>query len=504
MKKIIYRILAILVPVSMLLASCTEEMSDVRLDPKLATSKTQNITSSSATVVGFVVAQGSGFAERGVCYNTAANPTTANSKVVFSDMSNVSATFAVTLSGLNYATTYYARAYALTENGTIYGEEITFTTLPVVPTVTTGVFKATSGTTASGGGEVTNDGGATVTARGVCYSTKPNPTVADSKTTDGTGKGAFTSSLADLKGLTTYYVRAYATNSAGTAYGSEVSFTTPQAIVTLWVAGDFQGWNPGAATDSLMNTSDNQLVRGYVYLPNTNGFKFVSQKNWDGPNYGAGDSDGKLSADGGAGNLSVSSPGYYYFTLDLANLTYTATKTTWGVIGSATAGGWAADQAMVYSSFFKQWVATIPLTAAEFKFRANGGWDLNYGDTGKDGVLDAGGDNIPVATAGTYTIMMNLSSPNNYKYTVTQWSITGDAAGGWGNDIDMVPNADNTWTVTATLSKGEFKFRANHDWTINLGGTPSNLSWGGSNIKIDAAGTYTIKLNLVNGTYSIQ
>jgi hypothetical protein len=166
--------------------------------------------------------------------------------------------------------------------------------------------------------------------------------------------------------LTTYYVRAYATNSAGTAYGPEVSFTTPQAIVTLWVAGDFQGWNPGAATDSLMNTSDNQLVRGYVYLPNTNGFKFVSQKNWDGPNYGAAIRP-KIRPMRGR-NLRVSSPGYYYLTLDLANLTYTATKITWGgLVGNA--GGWDADrQWFTARSSTKGWPHFV--NCAEYKFRA--------------------------------------------------------------------------------------------------------------------------------------
>ncbi len=81
-------------------------------------------------------------------------------------------------------------------------------------------------TTAVSGGNVTSDGGAAVTARGVCWSTNHNPTTADSKTVDGSGTGAFTSNLNGLIAGTTYYIRAYATNSAGTAYGDEVSFTT--------------------------------------------------------------------------------------------------------------------------------------------------------------------------------------------------------------------------------------------------------------------------------------
>ncbi|MBO4655088.1 MAG: choice-of-anchor J domain-containing protein [Bacteroidales bacterium] len=85
-------------------------------------------------------------------------------------------------------------------------------------------------TTASCGGYVADDGGATVTARGVCWSTSQNPTVSDSHTTDGTGTGSFTSNITGLNGLTTYYVRAYATNSVGTTYGNQVSFTTTEAL----------------------------------------------------------------------------------------------------------------------------------------------------------------------------------------------------------------------------------------------------------------------------------
>lgn len=502
-KTVLYKFLTAIVAATLIIAACTKEGSDVRLDPKVSTSQVLNVKSDSATVVAFVVSGGN-FTEQGVCYSTNAEPTIDDKKVIFYG-TPTKATFPYVITNLAYATKYYARSFATNANGTIYGEIMSFTTLPVAPTVTTAVFTATSGTSAKGGGSVTVDGGATVTARGVCYSTKHNPTTADSKTTDGNGLGDFTSSLSKLKGLTTYYVRAYATNSAGTGYGPEVSFKTPEAIVTLWAAGDFQGWNPGAAKDSFMNTADDPLVQGYLYLPNTNGFKFVSQKNWDGPNYGLGASAGKLSTDAGAGNLSVSAAGYYLFKLDLANLTYTATKTTWGVIGGATAGGWDSDQPMTYSTALKKWVATIPLTASEFKFRANGAWDLNYGDTGKDGKLDPGGDNIANTTAGTYTIMLDLSSPLNYKYSVTQWGLIGSAtAGGWDSDQNMTPSGNNTWTITTTLSAGDIKFRANDGWDINYGGSGGNIVAGGANITIATAGTYTITLDLVNGTYTIQ
>ena len=130
-----------------------------------------------------------------------------------------------------------------------------FGTIAVVdlPTVTTTAISAIDKTTATGGGEVTADGGADVTARGICWGTSQNPTVDSSHSTDGTGTGSFTSAMTGLTANTTYYVRAYATNSAGTAYGEEVSFTTlPDGIL-----GDVNN-------DGIITLDDVSLLLGYV------------------------------------------------------------------------------------------------------------------------------------------------------------------------------------------------------------------------------------------------
>lgn len=97
---------------------------------------------------------------------------------------------------------------------------------PTAPTVSTIAVGTITETTAECGGTITSDGGAAVTARGVCWSMNATPTTADSITTDGTGAGNFTSSLTGLTAGTPYYVRAYAANSVGTGYGSVDSFTT--------------------------------------------------------------------------------------------------------------------------------------------------------------------------------------------------------------------------------------------------------------------------------------
>ena len=111
------------------------------------------------------------------------------------------------------------------------------TVTATLPTVTTDTVSDITTTTATSGGNVTADGGATVTARGVCWNATGTPTVSDNHTTDGTGTGVFTSTLTGLMPNTTYYVRAYATNSEGTAYGNEVTFTTECPPVSV-ILGD--------------------------------------------------------------------------------------------------------------------------------------------------------------------------------------------------------------------------------------------------------------------------
>ena len=107
-----------------------------------------------------------------------------------------------------------------------------------IPVVTTSTIGSLTSTTAIGGGNVTSNGGGSLTATGVCWSTSSSPTISNSHTSDGTSTGVFVSNLSGMIGNTTYYARAYATNSVGTAYGSEISFTTSNyALWTFSVAG---------------------------------------------------------------------------------------------------------------------------------------------------------------------------------------------------------------------------------------------------------------------------
>ena len=205
-----------------------EEMSFATLKkvlPTVTTNAVTNIKATTATCGGYVSSDGNGtVTARGICWSTKPNPTISDSKTT--DGSGTGS-FTSYMSGLQDGTTYYVRAYATNEKGTAYGEEKSFATLKkVLPTVTTNAVTNIKATTATCGGYVSSDGNATVTARGICWSTSPNPTISDSKTTDGSGTGSYTSYLSNLASQTTYYVRAYATNEKGTAYGEEKSFRT--------------------------------------------------------------------------------------------------------------------------------------------------------------------------------------------------------------------------------------------------------------------------------------
>ena len=169
---------------------------------------------------------------RGICYATTQNPTIAGAKKA--DPSPSLGNFTCLLENLSPGTTYYARAYATNSFGTAYGNSVSFTTqaatIPILTSTTTATL--ITPTSARSGGIITNTGASSVTSRGVCYSsTVTIPTITDLKTNDGTGIGTYISNLTGLSFNTTYYIRAYATNASGTAYGDVKSFSTAPATI---------------------------------------------------------------------------------------------------------------------------------------------------------------------------------------------------------------------------------------------------------------------------------
>lgn len=181
------------------------------------TQATLNWIDKSTNEAGFKVERKTGNGTFGVIATTSSDITTIND------------------AGLTPNTTYTYRVYSFNNTGKSlsYTNEVTITTY-TLPVLTTTAISDTTGISAVSGGNITSDGGSPVTARGIVWGTNPAPTIAlTTKTTDGSGTGQFTSKLDGLTKSTKYYIRAYATNAAGTAYGNELSFTTNTVDLNL-------------------------------------------------------------------------------------------------------------------------------------------------------------------------------------------------------------------------------------------------------------------------------
>ncbi len=205
--------------------------------------------------------------------------------------------------------------------------------------------------------------------------------------------------------------------------GTSTVSGTPYLVViqyaALYVPGAYQGWTPAKAP-SIVSVKDDKVYEGYVNFPDAvTEFKLTDTPTWDKGIFGdeKGGTTGIIVSPGD--NFKVTGAGYYLLKADLNAKKWSATKTTWGIIGSATPKGWDADTPLTYDAASGTWKTTIVLKDGEIKFRANSDWGINFGDTKADGLLDAGGDNIAVK-AGTYVLALNLSVGGNYTFTLTK------------------------------------------------------------------------------------
>ncbi len=197
----------------------------------LNTVAASSISYNSAISGGNITCSGaSAITARGVCWSTSLNPTISDDH---STDGTGGGTFTSTITGLSPSTLYHCRAYATNSVNTFYGNDITFTSSNGIPVVTTVAPSSIAGNTANSGGNVTSQGMSAVTERGVCWSTSADPVATGLHTSDGSGTGSFSSFISGLSANTTYHVRAYATNSYGTAYGADYQFTTLCGVVFL-------------------------------------------------------------------------------------------------------------------------------------------------------------------------------------------------------------------------------------------------------------------------------
>ena len=219
-------------------------------------------------------------------------------------------------------------------------------------------------------------------------------------------------------------------------YSDKVTFVvTPFTTESpkLYVVGGFladsgygDDWKPENAVAIAASEFGETNFEGFVYMNKSNAeFKFLpTNSSFDGDYGDDGTFTGKLIQQDEV-NAKVADAGYYLVKANTTTLSYSLQATSWGITGNATPLGWpdngVQDQDMTYNPSTKKWEITIALTGGgnEFKFRANDGWDLNFGDDGADGTLEYGGGNMKVSADGIYKVELDLSKPRAYTYTAT-------------------------------------------------------------------------------------
>ena len=223
-----------------------------------------------------------------------------------------------------------------------------------------------------------------------------------------------------------------ATSSIPPIYSHSVSVKITSYSLSLYIPGDYQGWNPGVAP--LLNPVEGRpgMYEGFIYMPGAGPqyFKYTSAPDWNHINYGDG-GNGTFSTNGLAGGLYSGGGGYYEVTADFNTNHWTTTKTTWAIIGDATPGGWGNDTQMTYDPVNQVWKLTCAmLSNGSFKFRANNAWSIDFGiDPVSQKLIYADNPflgytpglwNLSVPVSGNYIITLNLHDSQHYTYSLVK------------------------------------------------------------------------------------
>ncbi len=263
-------------------------------------------------------------------------------------------------------------------------------------------------------------------------------------------------------GATPYEARSFDIRVVSSAGGSSTAYSPmisnivtiiitpfPTDLPKIWMPGGFQtdsnygnNWDHSTAPQLAASDFGKTDFEGYVYinsiqdhnLDSNQGFKFSTQADWNGTNFGD-DQSGSFSILSSSGvNIDINA-GYYRIKANTGDittenpdgLTYSATSTTWGIIGDAT-GSWDNSTPLTYNTSTKKWEGIVTLTTGQFKFRANNAWDINLGPYRSDASgneyageeMSYGGTvNFESPGTGTYLVELNLSNPREYTYTLT-------------------------------------------------------------------------------------
>ncbi len=200
------------------------------------------------------------------------------------------------------------------------------------------------------------------------------------------------------------------------------SFTTD--LPTIAVPGNHQGWDPATAQLLASSAFGQTDYEGWVWLDGE--FKFLAPNEtggffWGNLDWGDdGTSSGILIDEDGEANANAETAGYYFVKADTDALTYSFAAVNWGIIGEATPTGWDSDTDLVYDSETRTLSVDIDLSSGGWKFRGNNEWGpFEYGSFNDDGFLQPGGDFTFDGTAGNYRVVLDLSNPREYTFTLT-------------------------------------------------------------------------------------
>jgi gliding motility-associated-like protein len=324
------------------------------------------------------------------------------------------------ITGLTAGATYYVRAYAATSGGLVYSNTLSFITdPPIIPTLTTNAVTGITALSAISGGTFGNDGGAAITAKGVCWGAAANPTIAlPTKTNDGTGATNFTSAVAVLAPSTTYHVRAYATNAVGTAYGNDITFTTSAAIPTVLATPN--SLNFGSVVINTSSAEKTFTLTGIVLSPVTGSVTVTAPTNYQ----------VSLTSGGGFAN-SVSVP-YLLGSLVTTTIYVRFTPTTYGVIAGniAITGGGVATQNVAVTGIGIQSPNDYSNKGTDFWVGYASHQNMYNGPTGID------------ADGGAQTMVLYFTSDQNATVTVSIPGLAYNPA-----PVAVVANAVTIFTI---------------------------------------------------------
>jgi len=274
--------------------------------------------------------------------------------------------------------------------------------------------------------------------------------------------------------------------------------------LSLWgiVGSGYNNW--GAYADSpFYTTAEANVFVAYATLYDGE-IKFRKDNKWD-EDFGDTGADGILDA--GGDNIVVSA-GTYKVMINLNDNTYTIEEFSWGIVGSGY-NDWGAtpDAKFYYDYTTDTFKVGVKLIDGEIKIRKNNAWDEDFGDSGADGTLDAGGDNIAV-TEGHYAVTIDFNSNTYTLEAGNLYGVVGSGYNDWGATPDFTFTEVNPgiWVAEIVpLIDGEIKFRINDAWDSDFGdtGADGTLDAGGDNIAV-TAGNYRIYLNINDGIYSIN